>query len=162
VRPVLLNRSPLESSPTAQAPDDRVSYAMGIADGSYEWYKRHAIRCRKAFRFSETVQMLAAAAIPTSAVIMPASATVPAILGAVVVVLSGSRSVFHWQENYLRFSAAREAVEAQRRLYITRASPYDDEDTRDQLLAAEVTRIEQDEMRGWTEIAAAPPKPVST
>src|SRR5262249_50947931 len=84
---------------------------------------------------------------------------VPAILGAVVVVISGLRAVFHWQDNYLRFSGAREAVEAERRLYFTSAKPYEDPRTRDQLLAAAVSRIEQEEMRGWVKVAAERPKP---
>lgn len=83
----------------------------------------------------------------------------PAILGGVVVVLTGLRSVFHWQDNYLRFSGAREAVEAERRLYNTGAQPYVDPVTRDQILAAAVSRIEQDEMAGWVKVASARPKP---
>ena len=83
----------------------------------------------------------------------------PAILGAVVVILSGLRSVFHWQDNYLRFSGAREAVEAERRLYETGAVPYADETSKDQILAAAVSRIEREEMAGWVKVAAARPKP---
>jgi uncharacterized protein DUF4231 len=74
-------------------------------------------------------------------------------------VFSGLRSVFHWKDNYLRFSHARESLEAQRRLYVTHTSPYDDPDTRDQRLAAAVTKVEQDEMRGWIKLAAGPPRP---
>jgi hypothetical protein len=70
------------------------------------------------------------------------------------VVVTGVRSTFHWQENYLRYSAAREAVEAQRRLYHIRPLPYDGPATRDQLLVSSVTKIEQDEMVTWMTIAA--------
>jgi hypothetical protein len=69
------------------------------------------------------------------------------------------RAVFHWQDNYLRFSGAREAVEAQRRLYYTGAEPYDNVATRDQVLAASISRIEQEEMGGWIKVAAERPKP---
>lgn len=75
-----------------------------------------------------------------------------------VVVLTGLRSIFHWQDNYLRFSAAREAIEAERRSYNTAAEPYDDAGSRDRALAAAVTRIEQEEMRGWIRVAAERPK----
>jgi Protein of unknown function (DUF4231) len=135
------------------------SYAMTLANDSYGWYKQAAIRSRVAYKISETALLIVAAAIPTSAVITPGDALVPAILGSVVVVLSGLRAVFHWQDNYLRFSGAREAVEAERRLYNTGAEPYDDRTTRDQILASTVSRIEQDEMKGWVKVAAARPKP---
>lgn len=100
-----------------------------------------------------------AAAIPASAALMHNDARVPAVLGALIVVLAGLRSVFHWQENYLRYSGAREAIEAQRRLYLTEATPYADPATRDQELADAITRIEQEEMAGWIKVAAERPKP---
>ena len=134
-------------------------YALKLANGSYEWYRDRAIRCRHAYRISETAILIISAAIPTSAVIVQNDARLPAVLGAVVVVLSGLRAVFHWQDNYLRFSGAREAVEAQRRFYLTGAAPYDELGTRDQVLAAAVSRIEQEEMAGWIKISAERPKP---
>jgi hypothetical protein len=88
------------------------TYAVGLANASYEWYRIHAVRSRRNFKISETVLILVAAAVPTSAVLLPDDATVPAVLGAVIVVLTGLRSIFHWQDNFLRFSGAREAVEA--------------------------------------------------
>ena len=59
---------------------------------------------------AEIILLVVAAAVPTSAVVVPHNSPVPAILGAVVVVLSGLRSLFHWQDNYVRFSGAREAI----------------------------------------------------
>jgi len=138
------------------------AYAMSLANGSYEWYRTHAIRSRKAYRISETAILLITAAIPAAAAVAPHSTITPAVLGvvgAVAVILSGLRAVFHWQDNYLRFSGAREAVEAERRLYYTGAKPYEDPVTRDQILAASISRIEQEEMGGWIKIAAERPKP---
>lgn len=135
------------------------TYAIGIANDSYEWYKSHAIRSRKAYRVSETAVLVVSAAIPAAAAITPHNAVIPAILGALVVILSGLRAVFHWQDNYLRFSGAREAVEAERRLYYTCYTPYADSATRDQVLAASISRIEQAEMGGWIKVAAERPKP---
>jgi hypothetical protein len=135
------------------------AYAMSIADGSYDWYRAHAIRSRRAYRISETAVLIVSAAIPATAAVAPHSAIIPAILGAVAVILSGLRAVFHWQDNYLRFSGAREAVEAERRLYYTAAKPYEDVVTRDQILTASVSRIEQQEMSGWVKVAAKLPKP---
>ncbi len=129
-------------------------YALTLASASYEWYGRAAIKSRKFYRATEVVQLVGSAAIPVSAVMSPENVTIPAILGAVVVVITGLRAAFHWHEDYLRFSQAREAVEAERRLYRTGADPYADVDTRGQLLAKAITRIEQQEMGAWLKVAA--------
>jgi hypothetical protein len=137
---------------------EKPSYAMTVANNSYDWYRTAAIRSRRYYRLSETAQLVVSASIAASAAITPGNSAVPAVLGAVVVVLSGLRTLFHWHDNYLRFSGAREAVEAERRLYFTCSKPYEDPATRDQLLAAAVSRIEQDEMSGWIKVAAERPK----
>src|SRR5689334_23021688 len=93
-------------------------YAQRLADDSYGWYKAAATRARRAYKIIETLLLLVSASIPVAAVVSN-SAVTPAILGSVTVVLAGARAIFHWQENYLRFSEAREAVEAERRLYHT-------------------------------------------
>ncbi|MFE5917581.1 DUF4231 domain-containing protein [Streptomyces sp. NPDC056468] len=136
------------------SPDTGPGYAMRVANGSHDWYHNAAIRARRNFRLTETLLLLVSASIPVSAVISPGTAQVPAILGGVVVVITGLRSVFHWQDDYLRFSEAREAVEAERRLYYTGAEPYADPGTRDRMLAANVTRIEQREMGTWIQLAS--------
>ncbi|MEJ8671942.1 DUF4231 domain-containing protein [Streptomyces sp. NBC_01017] len=136
------------------SPGTGPGYAMRVANGSYDWYHNAAIRARRNFRLTETLLLLVSASIPVSAVISPGTAVVPAILGGVVVVITGLRSVFHWQDDYLRFSEAREAVEAERRLYYTGAEPYAAPDTRDQMLATNVTRIEQREMGTWIQLAS--------
>lgn len=135
-------------------------YAMSIADESYNWYRTAAIHTRRWYRVSETSVLVVSAAIPATAAIVPHNAIPPAVLGAIVVIISGLRAIFHWQDNYLRFSGAREAIEAERRLYYTGATPYEDPATRDQFLAASISRIEQAEMGGWLKVAAAQrPKP---
>ncbi|MFG1672386.1 DUF4231 domain-containing protein [Streptomyces sp. Y7] len=139
----------------AAAPDPGPGpgYAMRLANGSYDWYHGAAVRARRNFRLSETLLLLVSAAIPVSAVLWSRNAEIPAVLGGVVVVITGLRSVFHWQDDYLRFTEAREAVEAERRLYHTGAEPYAVPATRDQALAAAVTRIEQREMGTWVQLA---------
>lgn len=145
----------MSDTPTAQDPATRTSYALKLADDSYGWYRRAAIRARRAHHTSETLVLLTSAAIPLSAVLVPDDATVPALLGAAVVVLTGLRSRFLWRENFLRFSRAREAIEAERRLFRTGSKPYDDPASREGVLAAAVTRVEQEEMNVWVEIASA-------
>ena len=127
-------------------------YALGVADSSYEWYRTRSIRSRRAFKASEFAVIIFSSAIPIVALFTSSSKIIPAVLGTCVVVLTSSRALFNWQENYLRFGRAREAVEAQRRLYQTRAEPYSDAETRNQILVAEITRIETEEMSQWLRI----------
>ena len=148
-------------SPVAHRYGDRVQpdqYAINIANSSYEWYRSAAIRSRCLHRWSTTALQVVAAAIPVTAVVWPRNSLVPAILGSVVVILTGFRSTFLWQENYLRFSGAREAIEAERRLYLTSASPYADDATKDKVLVSRITRIERNEMNTWLTSAAELPK----
>jgi Protein of unknown function (DUF4231) len=138
-----------------------LSYAMRIADGSFAWYRTAAIRSRRLYRFAEISVIIVSALVPLSAVVLPGNTTAPAILGSAVVIIAGLRSVFHWHENYLRFSHAREAVEAERRRFRTGASPYDDDQTREAVLAEAITKIEQEEMGNWLKMAAQPTREVT-
>lgn len=132
------------------------SYATQIADGSFVWYRTAAIRARRLYRLAEIAVIVVSALVPLSAVTLPGNTIVPAVLGSAVVVITGLRSVFHWHENYLRFSRAREAVEAERRRFRTGARPYDDRGSREAALVEAITRIEQEEMGQWLKVAAQP------
>ena len=138
---------------------DKPTYSMHLANESYDWYRSHAIHSKKTYQIVEVSILTVSAAIPAAAAISPHNALVPAVLGALAVVLSGLRAVFHWQDNYLRFSGAREAVERERRLYYTKVAPYSDPAIREQALAQAVSRIEQEEMSGWIKVASERPKP---
>ena len=140
------------------AEEDLADYAMGIADRSFNWYRDHAKRARGLYRISDVTLLIVAAAIPLSVAVAPDETGVAAVLGAGVVVISGLRSVFHWQDNYLRFTQACGAVEGERRLYEVGASPYADPASRDKALVAAVSRIEQEETGTWLKVAAPHPE----
>nr|WP_238350929.1 DUF4231 domain-containing protein [Kribbella shirazensis] len=131
---------------------------MKVADGSYKWYRSHAIRSRQSHKWTQVLLVLTSAAIPVSGLANRGGALLPSLIGAVVFILVGLRSTFHWHENYLRYSQAREAVEAERRSFHVGAPPYDDRAKRAQLLVAAVTRIEQEEMGTWLRTVSMEPK----
>lgn len=118
------------------------------------WRAQKTGPAMRAHRASAVAVQSVAAAIPVAAVIEPHNSLIPAILGAVIIVLSGTRATFHWQENYLRFSRAREAIEAERRLYKIGGPPYSEMNTKDTILATRITKIERDEMSSWFDVAA--------
>jgi hypothetical protein len=96
--------------------------------------------------------LIFSASVPFSVAIAPHNVAATAILSAVVVVLTGLGRIFHWQENYLRFSQAREAVEAERRLYRLNEGRYADPQKRGGELASRISEIEQTEMSGWFKV----------
>jgi hypothetical protein len=135
------------------APEQDPHYAMNIGDSSYQWYRTAAIRSRRSHRIADLSALVLSAAIPVLAIALPSQPVITAVVGSVLVIVAGARAIFHWQENYLRFSQAREEVERQRRLYLVGAAPYDEPATRNQELIRAVSGIEHDEMHGWVRIA---------
>jgi hypothetical protein len=109
--------------PVDEGQEDLHEYARTVAQGSYDWYKSHAIRARQLYKSSEVAVILASAAIPVFVAVSPERIWIPALLGGAVAATTGLRPVFHWHDNYLRFSEAREAVERERRMYRLGAEP---------------------------------------
>jgi hypothetical protein len=137
--------------------DKLSNYATVVADGSYDWYRSHAIRARRLFRISEVGVIVVSSAIPASVAIWNGQEWIAALLGAMVAVLTGLRSIFHWHENYLRFSAAREAVERERRMFRLGVGQYGDVRTREQRLVQAVSAIEESEMGAWLKVVERQP-----
>ena len=75
-----------------------------------------------------------------------------AILGAVIVPLTGSRQIFRWRDNWLRFTAACSALASERVLYVTKADEYAG-DERDAILKRRVQEIQTAETSGWIQTA---------
>ena len=139
-----------------------VGTGMAVANSSFDWYRSHAIRSRRWYRATESAMLILSAAIPVTAVLAPSSTAPAAVIGAVLVIVSGLRSVFHWRDNYLRYSQAREAIDALRRRYDVGAAPYDNLDTRERLLVEAVTSIEQNEMSSWIQLTTEHPRSTAT
>jgi hypothetical protein len=126
---------------------------LRLAADSYEWFRRAANRDRWAYRIIDITILAVSAVIPLAAVFASHREVVPAVLGAIVVVASGLRTIFRWQENYLRFVTAREAIKQEQRKYLVGAEPYADPATREAELVEAVSRIENDEMNAWKKLA---------
>lgn len=133
---------------------DRESFALQVANSSFQWYRTASIRSRRLHRSSEIAILVLSAGVPVSTVLFPGVSAWPAVLGSLVVVVGGLRSIFHWQENYLRFSRSREAIEAERRRYHAAIGGYADPSARAASLIESVSRIEQEEMSQWLTVAS--------
>ncbi len=101
----------------------------------WRWYRSTAVRaCRWAHR-SEVLNLVLAALTPavTLVVNQPAGG---ATVGTAAVIVTGIRSTFRWQENWLSRSRARYAIERQIAHYKHRVPPYDTGDPASALVQA--------------------------
>jgi len=131
------------------APDDD---PLAILDQQYAWYRTHAVSAGVRYKVLEISVLVAAAVVPVSTVV--SDRWVTALLGAVVVVLTGLRSIFTWQDDWLRFTEAWQQLQFARTRYVHGLSPYDDPATRDAALVQQVQEIQASENRGWLSLRA--------
>jgi Protein of unknown function (DUF4231) len=140
--------SPPDPTPAPAQP------AIEILDKSLRWYKKYAWRARVGYRVSEVLVLVVAAAIPAS-VAFTSDGRVSAVLGSVVVVLTGLRTIFRWREDWPRFTQACSQLSAERDFYLARAGQYAGAD-RDAQLIERVGEIEAAETAGWVAMRRAP------
>jgi hypothetical protein len=135
--------------------DDAASFGLSSAlaecDASIEWYARCARIARIRHQTLEVALLLVGSAISVIALAVSDSSIIAALLGAVVVILTGLRQVFHWRDNYVRFTGACLALKSECRRYSVGQPPYDDEANRARNLIEALNRIEAEETHGWAE-----------
>lgn len=89
-----------------------------------------------------------AAAVPVVVLLPDIEPAVPAVIGAVVVVLEGLQQLFQWQANWLRYRATAEALLREQALFTAQAGPYRG-DNAEHLLAERVEDVLMRENREW-------------
>jgi hypothetical protein len=110
-------------------------------------FARQARRSRNGYFLLEGLSLVSAAAVPASAA-LGASLAVPAVLGAVVVVLTGLRQLFGFHEEWISSSQARNAIEREIALFVAGHEAYQQGDAAaglvlavEDIAAAEGTRF---------------------
>ena len=126
--------------------------AARVCDDLIEWYARYAARARTRFRVLEVALLVVGASISVAALAWPGNGVPAAVLGGVVVILTGLRQIFHWQENYVRFTSAWLTLRHERRRYDVGEPPYHDFALRDRKLMEVVNAVEAKETQGWAEL----------
>jgi hypothetical protein len=122
-------------------------YALAALEESFDWYSKAAWRAKVGYWISEIALLVVAAAIPASAAFTD-NQRLPAALGAVVVVLTGLRTVFQWRDDWLGFTDACARLKTQRAFYEGRVGEYTGGD-RDERLVQRVREIEGAETATW-------------
>jgi hypothetical protein len=123
-----------------------------ILQKSLNWYNKEAWKCKLGYRIIEISILIVGAAVPVAALSFPGNGMAAAVLGAIVVVLTGLRHVFQWHDNYLRFTTASSFLTQAQRSYDVHSPPYDDSATRERELIALVNRVEDQETEGWIKL----------
>jgi hypothetical protein len=86
------------------------------------FYQRTSRSARVGYLVTETVALVAAAAVPVSAA-TGAARWVPATLGAIAAIMTGLRQVFEYRQNWILRSVAQEAIKARIAAYEAREQP---------------------------------------
>ncbi|GAP53767.1 hypothetical protein AHiyo6_03320 [Arthrobacter sp. Hiyo6] len=130
--------------------------SRGAASETAAWYAEHGRRSRHWFQVTEVAILVTSASVPVVGLLNPTDSRPPAIVGAIVVVLASLRSIFHWQENWVRFMAAFRTLTAELRLYDAEAEPYSDPDPRkrDAELIKRVNALETTETGAWIKLVS--------
>lgn len=124
--------------------------AHSAVERSTAWYSTQAYRNRIGYWTSETLLVVLGAAVPVSTAVTDNRA-VPAVLGGGVVVVTGLRRIFNWQENWARFTGAHALLTTEQTRFLHHRPPYDSADAgeNEAVLALKVREIEEAETQGW-------------
>jgi Protein of unknown function (DUF4231) len=117
---VTINRHPAAAAEPGPSP------AVLVCEDLMAWYARYAARARERYQILEIALLIVGASISVAALAWPGNGVPAAVLGGIVVILTGLRQIFHWQENYVRFISANQALKQERRRYEIGEPPYDD------------------------------------
>jgi hypothetical protein len=116
-----------------KGPDGQESPATVLARWTY--FARQSRRSRNGYFILEGLTLISAAAIPASAA-LGTSVVIPAVLGAVVVILSGMRQLFAFHEEWISSSQGRYAIEREIALFIAGQESYQGRDAAANLVLA--------------------------
>ena len=138
-----INREPVRAAMPGPSP------AVVVCEDLIIWYGKYAARARDRYRVLEVALLIIGASISVAALVWPGNGVPAALLGGIVVVLTGLRQIFHWQENYVRFTWACQTLKQERRRYDVGEPPYNDPSLRDRKLIEVVNSVEARETPGW-------------
>jgi hypothetical protein len=143
---VTTNREPATAAMPSPSP------AVRVCEDLIAWYATYAARARERFRILEIALLVVGASISVAALAWPGTGVPAAVLGGIVVVLTGLRQIFHWQENYVRFTWACQTLKQERRRYDVGEPPYNDPALRDRKLMEVVNTVEAQDTQGWAQL----------
>jgi hypothetical protein len=132
-----------------------VNDSVATVEQSLAWYDRKAQRARSIFLLAKVTELTAATAIPVAA-LAGAPSIVLAAMGALIAVVAGSEQLFRFQETWISYRQAAEALRTELFLFRATAGPYDStsvDGTVDKLIAVRAAAIMSEEVGRWETLA---------
>ena len=117
-------------------------------ENQISWYEDRSARDQRDFKRLKYVEIVAAASIPVVAVVTD-TPLVPAILGAVIVVIEAILHLNQYQRNWLVYRSTAEALKSERALYLAGAGNYGATSNPRALLAERVEGMLSHEHTKW-------------
>jgi hypothetical protein len=89
------------------------------------WYDRRSRHHRTVYTLAKTLQIAVAAFVPVTALLFPAEAIVPGVLGAAILVLEGVQEIGAHHRNWIKYRSTCEALRHEKHLFLALAGPYE-------------------------------------
>lgn len=113
------------------------------------WYDSKSALNQRRFKWVKATQMVAAAAVSVVAAVDGPS-YIPAILGALVVVLEGFQQLNQYQQNWITYRSTCEALKHEKYLFLAKAGPYSGDSDGRAVLAERIEGLISQEHAKWT------------
>jgi len=118
------------------------------------WYDGHSAANQQRYKLCKYTEILAAAAIPACAAIGTDS-WVPAVLGALILLLEGIQHLNQYHQNWIAYRSTAEALKHEKYLYLAAAAQYASDD-RMQRLAIRIEGLVSQENAQWVSTQQEP------
>lgn len=113
------------------------------------WYDSKSALNQRRFKWVKAAQMIAAAAVSVVAA-FDGPSYIPAILGALVVVLEGFQQLNQYQQNWITYRSTCEALKHEKYLFLAKAGPYSADTDARAVLAERIEGLISQEHAKWT------------
>ena len=111
-----------------------VQYIAERLDNQINWYSEKSSNAQKSYKIAQIIEFVLASATPVLGCAALAFETwsvfltiVMGLLGACIAVIESLCKMNKWHENWIKYRYISELLKHEKYLYITKASPYDDE-----------------------------------
>jgi hypothetical protein len=112
-----------EAGPPRTADERAADLTMEALDGQLDYFEGKSKQAKRCYQWLRVATVVVAAAIPVVAA-AGGDPVISAVLGALIVVFEGIQQVFQCHERWVDFRSNINALESEKRLFLTRAGPY--------------------------------------
>lgn len=145
---------------------DDARYIAERLDDQIGWYSKKSSSAQKSYKNAQVIEFVLASATPVIGCAALAFETLDVfltilmgILGAGIAVIESLCKMNKWHENWIQYRYISELLKHEKYLYITKASPYDDDENAFRFLVQRVERTISSENVNWVGLNEEKAKP---